>query len=40
MIIEIDLDSVLINGTLVPRPARISRSAWMHFWELVASLSC
>jgi len=40
MIIDINMDSVLINGTSIPRPTRISRSAWIKFWEGVnASLS-
>jgi len=33
MQIDISMDYVDINGTRVMRPARISRSEWLAYWE-------
>lgn len=33
MVIDINKDFVVINNITVPRPARISRSAWLKWWE-------
>ncbi len=33
MIIDIDLDQVTINGTVVPRPSSMSRTEWDLFWR-------
>jgi hypothetical protein len=35
MAIEIDSDSVRINGVRLYRPDRISPSQWLTFWERV-----
>jgi len=32
MDIIVDMDQVTINGTVVKRPDRISRSDWLWFW--------
>ena len=34
MIILVDMDKVTINGTVLLRPSRTSRSAWMKFWDV------
>jgi hypothetical protein len=31
--IEVNLDNIKIEGTIVKRPSRIPRSEWMKFWE-------
>lgn len=33
MLVEINKDFVIVNGITVPRPARISRSFWLKWWE-------
>jgi hypothetical protein len=38
MSIEINMDSVTINGVVLYRPDRISRSTWMGFWEAVTRI--
>jgi hypothetical protein len=32
--IHIEMDKVFIEGQLVIRPDRMSRSDWMRFWEV------
>ena len=38
MTIVIDMDQVTIEGMVVPRPANVSRSEWMKFWERVQQI--
>lgn len=33
MVILIDMDQVTVNGTIIKRPTRISRSDWLWFWD-------
>lgn len=33
MDIDVYMDHVIVNGVRVERPARISRSDWMAWWE-------
>lgn len=33
MNIDINMDSIVVNGQTLQRPDRISRSAWIDFWE-------
>ena len=39
MIIEVDMDSVTINGQTVARPDRIARTVWLRYWETVKRLT-
>lgn len=34
--VEVEMDRVVIEGIVIARPVRISRSAWMSYWERVA----
>ncbi len=33
--LHVDMDSITINGTKVPRPSRIARSVWVQVWEII-----
>jgi hypothetical protein len=33
VIVEINMDSVVVNGVTVTRPARVPRSQWLRWWE-------
>jgi len=39
MNIDISMDSVVVNGVTLYRPDRISRSAWLSFWERTKDLA-
>lgn len=36
---EIDRDQVRLNDTIIPRPAHVSASAWLRYWEHAFQLS-
>lgn len=33
MIVEINMDDVVINGTVVPRPTHMGRAEWERWWQ-------
>lgn len=35
--IDIYMDHVVVAGQHIKRPSRVTRSAWLFFWEGVAS---
>jgi hypothetical protein len=37
LVVEVTIDSVKIAGQEIKRPNRIARSAWVIYWERVAS---
>lgn len=36
--INVNMDTVEIEGRVIGRPVHITRSAWVHFWERVKYL--
>lgn len=32
-VFDIDKDQVKLNDTIIPRPAHVSVTAWLAFWE-------
>jgi len=40
MNIEVEMDRVVVENQEVKRPARITRSDWMAFWENQSDRNC
>lgn len=36
--VEVNLDNVVIEGTVIARPTRIPRSIWLSYWEGVQAI--